>query len=187
MSDISFVKGGIGGCFSTYRGMYWCDSAGDGGVAGKGGIITSSLDSRINAFNGDMVTNDNYDNVIDQQTDKLLANSLQLVNYKDEKSIIPCYIFAQGGVLRAVYKNNAWWDVKNGLNSSNFKFLFEEDVGSNIDSVSESKSLEETKIICVRQELKDKRSNGNSIKTLYHNSVLNNSQGIGSRSWIYRT
>lgn len=117
--------------------------------------------------------------------DKLLSNSLRLLTYKEDKNIIPCYIFAQDGVLRSVYKSNAWWNIKNGLDSSSFKYLFEDDVDPKIDSVSESKSLEETKIICVRQELKDYHSNGNPIKTLYYNSVLNNSQGIGSRCWLY--
>ena len=62
--DIAYKKT-IGGRRPDAGGMenadYWIDSAGDGGIAGKGGNITVASSAKIYAFNGNMITDENYD------------------------------------------------------------------------------------------------------------------------------
>lgn len=101
------------------QGGYWCtnamwgrDYAGSGGQAGAGGTIYYSKQSRIYAYNGNMITNNDYETIY-KEYDKdgnLLSNVLTVITRTDINGnvikFIPAKIFAQSGVIRATYKTN---------------------------------------------------------------------------------
>lgn len=78
--------GGEGGCVAGWS-AHSIDYAGDGGVAGKGGIVVVSSDCVIHAYNGNKYTDG--------------------TNYNDGANQLE--IYAQSGVLRKVYKGNYHW------------------------------------------------------------------------------
>ena len=97
------------GCWST---------AGSGGTAGQGGIIKYSSTSLIYAYNGNRITEDDFDyskpyydydrdgNYLDETNGKE-TKIAEVIEFKNEsnKKIIPARIFIQDGVRRAVYDN----------------------------------------------------------------------------------
>ena len=111
---------GEGGCWSKYTGIladYW-STAGSGGTAGRGGIIKHSLTSIIEAYNGNRITENDFDysntcyeydkdgKLLDGSSGReaQVANVITFVN-DDSKKIIPAKIFIQDGIRRAVYDN----------------------------------------------------------------------------------
>lgn len=94
---------GEGGCW--YR--LW-SSAGNGGIAGKGGTIRISESALIEAYNGDCITNNDYTTIYyeydkDGNKTTIVKNAIDVMN--ENKQIIPSKIFAQEGIRRAVYSN----------------------------------------------------------------------------------
>ena len=113
---------GLGGCWTNHKeslgtlAKSW-STAGSGGTAGQGGIVRCSTASEIHAFNGNRITEDdfNYDDVsyeydedgtlLDGTTeDAVVARVVKFIN-DDSKKIIPTKIFIQDGIRRAVYDN----------------------------------------------------------------------------------
>lgn len=110
---------------------WWNDHAGDGGVAGNGGKVTVSSTAKVFAYNGDMITTDegNRNGVIGYDKDgNKTGVVIQKVQKQDGTEIVPCPIFAQAGIKRAVYRANYkiavnYADVKNILESSETSIL----------------------------------------------------------------
>lgn len=89
--------------------QYFMDHSGCGGDAGAGGSVYYSDPTKIFAYNGDMITNGQYNQAFDYApdgtkgaviTDKVLKEGTT------DKYIIPAKIFAQSGVIRAKYDTN---------------------------------------------------------------------------------
>ena len=102
---------GRGGCWATWSGSgmtsLW-STAGSGGTAGKGGKISYSKDVTINSYNGNRITEDDFDySKICYEYDKdgnltdIEVDAIQVKN--TDKKIIPAKIFIQDGIKRAVY------------------------------------------------------------------------------------
>ena len=125
---------GSGSChwFNNTTKVWWNDHAGDGGVAGNGGKVTVSTTAKVFAYNGDMITtgkDSNRNGIIGYDKD---GNStgvvIQKVQKQDGTEIVPCPIFAQAGIKRAVYRVNYptalnYADLKNVLESSETSIL----------------------------------------------------------------
>ena len=94
---------------SSNQEPWFTDRAGDGGRGGSGGIIRYSRSCSIYAYNGDMVTNGNYDiDYYEYNKDGTINTNSKLkkVIRKDNKIIIPAKIFAQSGIIRETYTRN---------------------------------------------------------------------------------
>ena len=112
---------GLGGCWTVttdiFNRNFW-STAGSGGTAGQGGVVKYSLTSKINSYNGNMITEDDFNynetyyeydkdgNYLDGSDgkDTKIANVIELKN-ESNKKIIPARIFIQDGIKRAVYDN----------------------------------------------------------------------------------
>ncbi len=161
------------------------DSAGDGGIAGKGGVVRVSKESLIYAYNGDMVTNNDYENIYEydakgNKTDTKLEAIACQINKNSLNKIIPAKIFSQDGILRAVYKTNAFWEnsenkpYKEGYSYNDFKRIFGEKINeSETRNINVPKDESEYKLICIRSQQE-------CVKTTYINPQTNSCQGIGS-------
>ena len=111
---------GLGGCWSGYVGREekWWSTAGSGGVAGQGGTIEYSPTSKIYSYNGNRITEDNFNynetyfeydkdgSYLDGNDgrDRVVAKVIKLKN-DPSKKIIPTKIFLQEGTKRKVYDN----------------------------------------------------------------------------------
>ena len=176
------------GCVGYDYNIRWSDSGGDGGKAGNGGVVRVSKGAVVNAFNGNRITQDNFDysaicfeydkdgNLLDGNSEKSIeeAKVITIKNNESQK-LIPTKIFIQDGILRSIYKTNTWWGIKEGYNANDFKILFGDKVAKDIETVKIAEVETEMKLICVRPE-------STCEKTGYINPTTNNSQGIGSRS-----
>ena len=140
--------GGQGALANNYN-----TQGGDGGIAGKGGIIKVSSDSRVYAYNGNKYTDGTDYNEGENQLE------------------IDC----QNGKLRNIYKYDVFWNAKEYRYVEFFKQLFGTDVNSAIDSFTASpakRSVNHSNYL-VRVEK-------NIIKLTYRNSKSNKNFGIGS-------
>lgn len=165
----------------------WSDSGGDGGIAGCGGIVKASESAVVNAFNGNRITQTDfnysttcfeYDKdgiLLDGNSGTSVEKATVIIQKNNEsQKIVPTKIFIQDGILRGIYKTNTWWETKEGYNAKDFKLLFGEDkVAKDLDSVKVAEVETEMKLICVRPE-------ATCEKTGYINPITGNSQGIGS-------
>ena len=148
ITPANIVIGGQGGWSPTgfrmnnkpYRGKNWTEksikdpatnkdgtgeasNAGDGGIGGKGGIVTVSQNAKVYAYNGNMITDDAWDyNTkvyeydkdgvrLDGSSKDLPTKEIKPVEIVD-KTIVPSVIYAQDGILRKVYKCATFWDLK---------------------------------------------------------------------------
>lgn len=126
---------------------------GDGGVAGKGGIVKVSGNANIYAYNGNKYTDG---------TDYMNGNN-QLE------------IYAQNGVLREIRKYDIWWNLKENRYVSFFKEIMGTTVNSNIESFtacSASNYIEHENYLI--------REASNCSKSGYKNKKNNLYQGVGS-------
>ena len=131
----------------------WNSQGGDGGIAGKGGIIKVSSNSRIYAYNGNKYTDGTDYNEGENQLE------------------IDC----QNGKLRNIYKYDVFWNAKEYRYVEFFKQLFGTDVNSAIDSFTASpakRSVNHSNYLV--------RTEKNIIKLTYQNSKSNKNFGIGS-------
>lgn len=101
-----------GGMFSYPNSGWQRDHSGDGGTAGSGGNITYDKMSNIHAYNGNQITEKDFDysvNYYGYNEDGTLKNTgipLKVITRSDNTKMIPAYIYAQDGIFRAVYKTN---------------------------------------------------------------------------------
>lgn len=92
--------------------VYSLDHSGDGGNPGAGGNVYYTDISKIHAYNGNRITDDNFDYNIpyygyDSNGNELTSGTpLEVVTKPDGRKIIPAYIFAQAGTIREVHKTN---------------------------------------------------------------------------------
>ena len=144
-----------------------------GGNSGAGGQIYYSKVENIFAFNGDMITNGDYDTVYyeydkdgNQTKTVLRVYEREDLNGKMVK-FIPAKIFAQSGVIRATYRSN-----QGETDLSKVQLETKPAVATSYYDLENVLATEET----------------STNVTRYINSLtpeLSN-QGIGSRSWISR-
>ena len=107
---LSEDSGGIAYVFRSDKLSYIC--AGSGGIAGKGGIVKIKNNPKVYAYNGDMITNEDYSttyyeydkdgNIIESQIKRVLTD-------KKNKKFIETGIYAQRGILRNYYITNLQW------------------------------------------------------------------------------
>lgn len=100
--------------------MWDGDIAGDGGMGGRGGTIRVSSEAKIYAYNGNKYTD--YDTVESHKFDESTA----LENQTE--------IFAQNGILRAIYKWSLYWNQYDDHKAQKFITLFREDVSNEINN-----------------------------------------------------
>ena len=127
------------------------DSAGDGGIAGIGGVITYSSDAILYAYNGNKYTDE--------------------TSYNEGKNQLE--IFAQNGELREVYKYNSWWGKLDDYKYDYFTKLFGNSVNNAISSVSKATGIADIENVLVRESKTCELSG-------YTNPITSNTQGIGS-------
>mgnify|MGYP006988653597 FL=1 len=93
----------------------WCgntewyrDFSGSGGTAGAGGQIYYKNLDKINAYNGDRITNKDYTTTYyEYNLDGTLTKEIaKVVQKQNEAKFIPAKIFAQAGTIRATYHTN---------------------------------------------------------------------------------
>ena len=127
------------------------DSAGDGGIAGKGGIVNVSSICKVYAYNGNKYTDG--------------------TDYEEGKNQLE--IYAQGGILREIYKYNAFWNIKENYNYNFFSNLL-----SNNFTVGKTEFKTPTK----EEELANVliRRKSTCAKSGYINSITKSEYGIGS-------
>lgn len=129
---------------------------GDGGVAGKGGTIKVSNNAKVYAYNGNKYT----DNATGHE-------------YNDGVNQLD--IYGQNGVLRAVYKYDIYFNMREKRYISFFKELFGSTVSNSINSYIACSALKNIvhKNYLVRPET-------TCAKSGYTNSKTNSIYGIGS-------
>lgn len=100
---------------------YYRDYSGSGGNAGSGGEIYYNNLNKIHAYNGDRITNEDYDTIIYEyevdgtKTDKVA----EVLEKRNGSKFVQTKIFAQEGIIRATYSTNhkmteeecAFWNV----------------------------------------------------------------------------
>ncbi len=150
---MKIVYGGRGGRrgIVPFEYSFWADSAGDGGIAGKGGNIKVSENCKIYSYNGNKYTDS--------------------TEYNDGENQLE--IYAQGGILRSVYKLNSWWNYKENYNYEFFSGLFGTTIAENVDKVIMAETYNELELVCVRYEQSCEKSG-------YINPETGSEQGVGS-------
>ena len=97
------------------QGGMWCgntewyrDFSGSGGTAGAGGQIYYKNLDKINAYNGDRITNKDYTTTYyEYNPDGTLTKEIaKVVQKQNGVKFIPAKIFAQAGTIRATYHTN---------------------------------------------------------------------------------
>lgn len=166
--------GGQGASVGNLNSGHCTDSGGDGGVAGEGGIIRVSSFAKINAYNGDMITNNDYvTEYFEYEYDGTITeNKLDVLTRLDSTSsggeikFIPTKIFAQDGILRPVYIYNFHW----GETEYKTYDYWAKILGDNIEKNSDEN-------ICQN----NKKEIDNILLRKYSNDKINHfQQGIGS-------
>lgn len=107
--DIFFGQGGAWQGADRSDDYYWYgDYSGSGGEAGSGGEIYYLDSANIYAFNGDRITDNNYNDVVYEfDVDGNKTQIVAEVKIKEDGSqFIPTNIFSQDGTIREVYKTN---------------------------------------------------------------------------------
>lgn len=143
--------GGQGGQSAMHN-----SQGGDGGVAGKGGTIKVASNSKVYAYNGNKYT----DNVAGHE-------------YNEGKNQLE--IYAQNGVLRAIYKYDIYFNMIEKRKISFFKEIFGSTVSNLIDTYTACSALRGVihKNYLVRPET-------TCAKSGYINPSTNSIYGIGS-------
>ena len=97
------------------QGGMWCgntewyrDFSGSGGTAGAGDQIYYKNLDKINAYNGDRITNKDYTTIYyEYNPDGTLTKEIaKVVQKQNGEKFIPAKIFAQAGTIRATYHTN---------------------------------------------------------------------------------
>lgn len=90
----------------TYK--WYHDYSGSGGASGEGGNVYYYDLEKIHAYNGDRITNDDYDTVIyEYEADGTVTDKVAKVLTKlNNEKFVQTKIFAQEGIIRATYKTN---------------------------------------------------------------------------------
>lgn len=142
----------------TNPGAQYCGvKSGDGGAAGKGGEIHYKDINNIFAFNGDRVTDGNYENVYEficvkqtNTTSKTIKtdNVLSVQKKINNENFIPTFIFAQNGQFRETYTTNFWQyeidKIQTNINVSSIHIMTDDDWIENIRSIQATNYREET-------------------------------------------
>lgn len=90
------------------RDCWYANRAGSGGNSGAGGSIKVSSESAIYAYNGNMITNNDYETQYYEynKVGTLTNNLLNVITKKNGEKFIPCKIFSQTGIIRETYTTN---------------------------------------------------------------------------------
>lgn len=135
--NITLQIGYVGGEGASDKSSGWYTGhSGSGGTAGTGGIIIYSEFSKLNAYNGDRITNEKYDEIYYEydKDGKITENKLSILEKKNGKKFIPAYVFAQAGISRKVYYGN-WSSAKTLSELSNILFKDEYNIDSYIQGI----------------------------------------------------
>ncbi len=105
------VIGGQNGapCISSKESNYWYkDIGGDGGKAGAGGKVYYTNANNIIAYNGSMITNNDYNTAYYEynKDGSTTSNKLTVIKKPNGENTIPAKIFAQSGTIRETYTTN---------------------------------------------------------------------------------
>lgn len=146
---------------------WWCDAGGDGGVAGKGGTIKVSKLAKVYAYNGNRYTDGKSEHEYNSNT----------------ASLYQCPIFIQNGILREVYKINAWWGTKENYNYQYFNNIFGSTIAPNVDKITSANNIDEIRNVKIREEITENVSL--KIKNGYQNTNLLN-KPVNDRSVIIK-
>lgn len=172
--------GGQGGYMRDnggYKNLEYC-TGGSGGKAGNGGTITVGKDTKIYAFNGDRITNGDYESPIydyDINGNKL-NSTCKVLKKINNTNIVPTKIFAQGGILRNVYYCNVGWNNKPTASYEYFKKLFAEynyQIEENVKDINPPIDLDSVSNNLIRKSLTIEQ-------TGYTNPMTGDCYGIGS-------
>ena len=168
--DINSI-GGLGTLICAFKAeglnAWFTDTPGSGGKAGTGGDVSYSSSCEIFAYNGDMITDGNYENIkyYDEKGESVGEN-LAAIQKKNGEKFIPSKIFAQSGILRATYTSNM-----GAFSLSKVK------TGEKVPEIC--KSYETFKVLKATEESKTTCSG-------YTNGYIDN-QGIGSGAGYLET
>lgn len=128
--NVRSLPGGEGGHYcqvASYNGntIYgpWFNPS-TGGAAGKGGELKCGKDVDIYAFNGDRITNDDYETIAYDYspTGEQLSTYCAVLNI-DNKKFIETKIYAQQGILREIKATNVTWGNKDNSNLDYFTLM----------------------------------------------------------------
>lgn len=156
--NVTVSAGSVGGQGGMKKTTDWQaeTSGGDGGIAGKGGFIKVASNAKVYAFNGNKYTdNTAYNNGQNQ-----------------------CEIFIQNGILRAIYKLNSFWNLKENHNSSYYNNIFGDDILESAKSIERPETYSDIENLLIREEIVE--SNSRKIKSGYINTNNNSIYGVGS-------
>ncbi len=140
------------------------DLAGDGGQAGAGGEVYYFDINNIFAYNGDMITNGDYNNDYFEYNEDgtiISEKKLEVITKQNNQKIIPAKIFAQSGAIRETYTTNQ------GIFT-----LSKVKIEGELPAIA--KSFAEVKLV--------KATNREEIPTTNYSNGYMINQGIGSRS-----
>ena len=142
---------------------WYLDYSGSGGDSGTGGEIYYSNKENIHSYNGDRVTNSDYDTILyEYEPDGTETENVASVLTKlDGSKFVQTKIFAQDGILRAIYRTNQAM-TKEDCEKYGAPFVEKEKAG---EKQTENIKINDEEII----------------------SVTDYGQGIGSRSWVFRS
>ena len=130
---------------------------------GTGGEVYYSNKDNIHSYNGDRVTNGDYNTILyEYQADGTKTETVaQVLTKLNDSKFIPTKIFAQDGIIRATYKTNQ-------------AMTREECEKYGVSYVEQEKAKEsQTQNVKITEET-------TTPTTIY-------GQGIGSRSWVFRS
>ncbi len=104
------LGGGI--CGPSWETAYYKDLVGNGGKSGCGGVVLFSKKENIFAYNGNMITNEDYNSTY-YEYNKDGARTENILHVYERKNLdgnmikfIPIKIFAQSGIIRETYTTN---------------------------------------------------------------------------------
>ena len=155
-------------------GLFACSS---GGIAGKGGDITVSEKCKVYAYNGDFITDGNYDNQeVLSKVQEITDSSVEVIDRNIEGTVekfAPCPIFAQNGVLREVRYSNIGWTSLEDRGVEFFEERLGEQLSEEAKNMTDGTGPENVQNFILRASM-------NAEKSGYENKKDNSFYGVGS-------
>ena len=179
------MVGGQGATYGVNDGNTWYSCSASGGIAGKGGTIKVSETAKIYAYNGDRITNDDYETIYYEynKDGNKTSEKLNVLNKKNGSKFIEASIFAQAGILRKIYIVNCGWGTKENHNYDFYRSVLGDKIMiSSNDSIKRPVGVTTRANILMRDE-----SISNSYKTGYTNPETGKCYGIGSGAGYIET
>ena len=155
-------------------GLFACSS---GGIAGKGGEITVSEDCKVYAYNGDFITNEDYDDQeLLSKVQKITGSSVEVIDRNIEGTVekfAPCPIFAQNGVLREVRYSNIGWTSLEDRGVEFFEKMLGDQLSEEAKTMTDGTGPEDVQNFILRKAMETEKSG-------YENPLNASFYGVGS-------